>query len=64
MIYIVIDIMIYKYLIYLNTEKISFQQIIGKLTKKNIEFDNSENSGLVGESMGLKCLNQPVYGIL
>ena len=56
--------MIYKYLIYLNTEKNIFLVDNWQVNNnKNIEFDNSENSGLVGESMGFKCINQPVYGI-
>ena len=60
-----IDIMLYKYLIYLNIEKKKiFLVDNGKLTTTKILVDNSENLGQVGESMCFKCFNQPVYGIL
>ena len=60
-----IDLMLYKYLIYLNIEKKKiFLVDNGKLTTAKILVDNSENLGQVGENMCFKCFNQPVYGIL
>ena len=49
-IYLMIDIMLYKYLIYLNIEKKKiFLVDNGKLTTTKLLVDNSENSALVGE---------------
>ena len=65
MIYLMIDIMLYKYLIYLNIEKkINFLVDNGKLTLQIISWQLWEFSSS-WRSMGFKCLiNQPMPYIL
>ena len=61
-----IDLMLYKYLIYLNIEKKKiFLVDNGKLTTTKLLVDNSENSALVGEVwVSNVFINQPMPYIL